>query len=118
MAGSYWIIIAVLIFFSLIYLHKRKTGKDPGITGPDGRLYHRKEEYIDYYSGRNIWLLTRFGVSGQSRDQTLSVFFKDTGERCLFTVYKIRSGGYIQYKDGQLSMVKTPPDIDSVTISQ
>ncbi len=118
MAESYWIIIAALSVFLLIYLHKRKTGKDPRIAGPDGRLYHRKEEYIDYYSGRHIWLLTRFDVSGRSRDHILSVFYKDTGEKCFFTVYKIRSGGYIQYKDGQLSMVKTPPDIDSVTISQ
>lgn len=113
MTGSSWIIIAALSVFLLLYLYRRKTGKDPGIAGPDGQLYHRKEEYIDYYSGRNIWLLTRFNDSGQSRDHLLSVFFKDTGEKCLFTVYKIRSGGYIQYKDGQLTMVKTPPDLNS-----
>jgi len=110
MPEYYWILL-LLIFFFLIYWKRQKSYKEPKISGPDGQLYHRKEEHIDYYSGRKIYLLTRLDTTGQNRSQVIYAFFLDSGEKCTFSVYKIPSGGYIQFKDGKLSMVKVPPDL-------
>lgn len=110
MPGYYWILL-FLILLLFIYWKRQASRRPPKIIGPDGQRYHRREEYTDYYSGRKIWLLTRFDLTGQHLPPIISVFFTDTGEKCFFTVYKRHSGGYIQFKDATLSMVKIPPEL-------
>ena len=111
MLQNYWWISGILAVSVFLYWRRRKSRQEPRIEGPGGGLYHRREEHIDYYSGRWICLLTRFDHSGRKRPPVLSAFFLDTGEKCAYTVYKIPSGGYVQFKNGRLAMVKIPPDI-------